>query len=308
MQDDQQQFDALCFLHACGKTSADEAAWMNAMMARHPHWRARFDQERLLVTEARAAESERQLAALPLVSFDQVLAALADGEVPAPQQTALPQAASQPAVSSAAQPTVVPAIEPLASPVAQQSAPPVTQSATQPATQSAMPPETQPATRQAPATQPATQQAPATQPATQRAARSLLARVQAWWRRPLPGGLAYGVMAVLVAGVSVQSWRLEQVGAPDVEAARYRGQAGASTGAAATAQLKVVFDDRASAGAIRLALHRLGLSIVHGPDAQGAYLLSAGQGDAVQAAQQLQATGLVLDALPLPASQAQSPQ
>lgn len=298
MQDDQQQFDALCFLHACGKTSADEAAWMNAMMARHPHWRARFDQERLLVTEARAAESERQLAAPPLVSFDQVLAALADGEASAPQQTALPQAASQPAVSSAAQPTVVPAIEPLASPVAQPSAQPVTQSATQPATQSAMPPETQPATRQV----------PATQPATQRAARSLLARVQAWWRRPLPGGLAYGVMAVLVAGVSVQSWRLAQVGAPDVEAARYRGQAGASTGAAATAQLKVVFDDRASAGAIRLALHRLGLNIVHGPDAQGAYLLSAGQGDAVQAAQQLQATGLVLDALPLPASQAQSPQ
>jgi len=298
MQDDQQQFDALCFLHACGKTSADEAAWMNAMMARHPHWRARFDQERLLVTEARAAESERQLAAPPLVSFDQVLAALADGEASAPQQTALPQAASQPAVSSAAQPTVVPAIEPLASPVAQQSAPPVTQSATQPATQSAMPPETQPAT----------QQAPATQPATQRAARSLLARVQAWWRRPLPGGLAYGVMAVLVTGVSVQSWRLAQVGAPDVEAARYRGQAGASTGAAATAQLKVVFDDRASAGAIRLALHRLGLNIVHGPDAQGAYLLSAGQGDAEQAAQQLQATGLVLDALPLPASQAQSPR
>ena len=157
-------------------------------------------------------------------------------------------------------------------------------------------------------TQPATQQALATQPATQRAAQSLLARVQAWWRRPLPGGLAYGVMAVLVAGVSVQSWRLAQVGPPDVEAARYRGQAGATAGAAATAQLKVVFDDRASAGAIRLALHRLGLNIVHGPDAQGAYLLSAGQGDAVQAAQQLQATGLVLDALPLPASQAQSPQ
>ena len=290
MQDDQQQFDALCFLHACGKTSADEAAWMDAMMARHPHWRARFDQERLLVTEARAAESERQLAAPPLMSFDQVLAALADGEASAPQQTALRQAVSQPAVSSAAQPTVVPAIEPLASPVAQQSAPPVTQSA--------MPPETQPATRQA----------PATQPATQRAAQSLLARVQAWWRRPLPGGLAYGVMAVLVAGVSVQSWRLAQVGAPDVGAARYRGQAGATAGAAATAQLKVVFDDRASAGAIRLALHRLGLNIVHGPDAQGAYLLSAGQGDAVQAAQQLQATGLVLDALPLPASQAQSPQ
>lgn len=276
MQDDQQQFDGLCFLHACGKTSADEAAWMDAMMAPHPHWRARFDQERLLVMEARAAESERQLAAPPLVSFDQVLAALADGEMSAPQQTALPQAASQPlpeavsqpAVSSTAQPTVVPAIEPLASPVAQPSAPPV----------------------------------------TQRATRSLLARVQAWWRRPLPGGLAYGVMAVLVAGVSVQSWRLAQVGAPDVEAARYRGQAGATAGTAATAQLKVVFDDRASAGAIRLALHRLGLSIVHGPDAQGAYLLSAGQGDAVQAAQQLQATGLVLDALPLPASQAQSPQ
>ena len=276
MQDDQQQFDALCFLHACGKTSADEAAWMNAMMARHPHWRARFDQERLLVTEARAAESERQLAAPPLVSFDQVLAALADGEMAAPRQTLLPQAASQPlpeavsqpAVSSTAQPTVVPAIEPLASPVAQPSAPPV----------------------------------------TQRATRSLLARVQAWWRRPLPGGLAYGVMAVLVAGVSVQSWRLAQVGAPDVEAARYRGQAGATAGAAATAQLKVVFDDRASAGAIRLALHRLSLNIVHGPDAQGAYLLSARQGDAAQAAQQLQATGLVLDALPLPASQAQSPQ
>ena len=276
MQDDQQQFDALCFLHACGKTSADEAAWMDAMMARHPHWRARFEQERLLVVEARAAESERQLAAPPLVSFDQVLAALADGEMSAPRQTLLPQAASQPlpeavsqpAVSSTAQPTVVPAIEPLASPVAQPSAPPV----------------------------------------TQRATRSLLARVQAWWRRPLPGGLAYGVMAVLVAGVSVQSWRLAQVGAPDVEAARYRGQAGATAGAAATAQLKVVFDDRASAGAIRLALHRLGLNIVHGPDAQGAYLLSAGQGDAEQAAQQLQATGLVLDALPLPASQAQSPR
>lgn len=298
MQDDQQQFDALCFLHACGKTDQAEAAWMDAMMARHPHWRARFEQERLLVTEARAAESERQLAAPPLVSFEQVLAALADGEVPAPKQTELPQAASQPAVSSTAQPTVVPAIEPLASPVAQQSAQPVTQSATQRTMQSAMPPETQPAT----------QQAPATLPATQRAARSLLARVQAWWRRPLPGGLAYGVMAVLVAGVSVQSWRLAQVGAPDVEAARYRGQAGTTAGAAATAQLKVVFDDRASVGAIRLALNRLGLNIVHGPDAQGAYLLSAGQGDAAQAAQQLQATGLVLDALPLPASQAQSPQ
>lgn len=260
MQDDQQQFDALCFLHACGKTDQAEAAWMNAMMARHPHWRARFDQERLLVTEARAAESERQRASPPLVSFEQVLAALADGEASAPQQTTLRQAASQPAVSSTAQPL----------------APPATQSATQ--------------------------------PATQQASAGLLALLQAWWRRPLPGGLAYGVMAVLVAGVSVQSWRLAQVGAPDVEAARYRGQAGATAGAAATAQLKVVFDDRASAGTIRLALHRLGLNIVHGPDAQGAYLLSAGQGDAVQAAQQLQAAGLVLDALPLPASQAQTRQ
>ena len=37
MQDDQQQFDALCFLHACGKTDQAEAAWMDAMMARHPH-------------------------------------------------------------------------------------------------------------------------------------------------------------------------------------------------------------------------------------------------------------------------------
>jgi len=239
MQDDQQQFDALCFLHACGKTDQAEAAWMDAMMARHPHWRARFDQERLLVTEARAAESERQLAAPPLVSFEQVLAALADGEASAPTQRPVPVDA---------------------------------------------------------------------QPAAQGLLGRLQGRLQAWWRRPLAGGLAYGVMAVLVAGVSVQSWRLAQVGAPDVEAARYRGQAGATAGAAATAQLKVVFDDRASAGAIRLALHRLGLNIVHGPDAQGAYLLSAGHGDAAQAAQQLQATGLVLDALPLPPSQAQSPQ
>jgi len=239
MQDDQQQFDALCFLHACGKTDQAEAAWMDAMMARHPHWRARFEHERLLVTQARAAESERQLAAPPLVSFEQVLAALADGEASAPTQRPVPVDA---------------------------------------------------------------------QPAAQGLLGRLQGRLQAWWRRPLAGGLAYGVMAVLVAGVSVQSWRLAQVGAPDVEAARYRGQAGATAGAAATAQLKVVFDDRASAGAIRLALHRLGLNIVHGPDAQGAYLLSAGHGDAAQAAQQLQATGLVLDALPLPASQAQSPQ
>jgi len=239
MQDDQQQFDALCFLHACGKTDQAEAAWMDAMMARHPHWRARFEHERLLVTQARAAESERQLAAPPLVSFEQVLAALADGEASAPTQRPVPVDA---------------------------------------------------------------------QPAAQGLLGRLQGRLQAWWRRPLAGGLAYGVMAVLVAGVSVQSWRLAQVGAPDVEAARYRGQAGATAGAAATAQLKVVFDDRASAGAIRLALHRLGLNIVHGPDAQGAYLLSAGHGDAAQAAQQLQATGLVLDALPLPPSQAQSPQ
>ena len=239
MQDDQQQFDALCFLHACGKTDQAEAAWMDAMMARHPHWRARFEHERLLVTQARAAESERQLAAPPLVSFEQVLAALADGEASAPTQRPVPVDA---------------------------------------------------------------------QPAAQGLLGRLQGRLQAWWRRPLAGGLAYGVMAVLVAGVSVQSWRLAQVGAPDVEAARYRGQAGATAGAAATAQLKVVFDDRASAGAMRLALHRLGLNIVHGPDAQGAYLLSAGHGDAAQAAQQLQATGLVLDALPLPPSQAQSPQ
>jgi hypothetical protein len=226
MNDERQQFDALSFLYACGKATPEEAAWMEDMMARHPAWREAFEQERLLVRQARIADAELRLAAAPLVSFEDIAAAAAAEE-----------AAARPAPARA-----------------------------KGAAEAGLP-----------------------------------QRLLAWWRRPVRGGMAYGAMAMLALLVSVQTWRLEQGGPGEddgKEGLRYRG--GADLWVAPEAQLKVVFDDRISAGQLRAELARLGLNIVHGPDPQGAYLLSVGDGDAEQAARRLQASGLALDVLPLP--------
>lgn len=217
MNDERRRFDALCFLYACGKVTPDEAAWMEAMMARHPAWRGALDQERLLVDQARAADAERRQAAAPLLSFEAIVAA---------QDAAAPRRAG--------------------------------------------------------------------------AGVTLAQRLLAWWRRPVRGGLAYGAMAMLALAVSVQTWRLERAGPAEGEGDGLRYRGGADLWVAPAAQLKVVFDDRVSAGRLRAELTRLGLNIVHGPDAQGAYLLSVRDGDAGQAARRLQASGLVLDVLPLP--------
>jgi len=220
MNDERRRFDALCFLYACGKVTPEEAAWMEAMMARHPAWRDALDQERLLVDQARAADAERRQAAAPLLSLEAILAA--EDAAAAPGRTG--------AVAGV----------------------------------------------------------------------TLAQRLLAWWRRPVSGGLAYGAMAMLALAVSVQTWRLERTGPAEGEGDGLRYRGGADLWVAPAAQLKVVFDDRVSAGRLRAELSRLGLNIVHGPDAEGAYLLSVGDGDAGQAAQRLRDGGLVLDVLPLP--------
>lgn len=232
MHDDQQQFEAWCFLYACGKTDAVQTAWMDRMLAQHPHWQPLLAAEQALVQAGRAALATEQ-AVQPMLLSDADLLALADSvnrETGTETQTG-------------------------------------------------------------------------GMPTPRRSASGWRARLLAWWQRPLQGGYAYGALAVLVLGISVQTYRIEQQTWPATAGVvQYRSMpAGAAT--AATARMRVLFHDEVNLGRLRAVLAALGLSIVHGPDQHGAYWLAASAADEAAlaaVAKQLQASGLVVDVQVLP--------
>jgi hypothetical protein len=228
MNKERQRFEDLCFIYACGKADAADAAWLEQMLAQHPDWQAILDGERALVQAGRAAQAAQRASQPELLSVADImaLADIANAEADAP-------------------------MEPL-------------------------------------------------RPARAAAAAGWLDRLRGWWQRPLQGGYAYAAMAVLVLAVSVQTYRLEQV-PPD---AVYRSVPAAAAGA----QLRVRFDDRISTGELSIQLSTLGLSIVHGPDRSGAYLIDTGGAEPARAAEQLRAAHLVLDVQLLPPTQQGKPQ
>ncbi|NYE61646.1 hypothetical protein FHW58_002853 [Duganella sp. 1224] len=246
MTKDQQRFDELCFLYACGKADPADAAWIERQLPAHPEWQAALSAERALVQAGRGALAARHAAQAPLLS-DADFMALAE-RVDAERASAAPAPAPEPVPSTA--------------------------TAAAAATPQRRPPS---------------------------AAYRLLAALCAWWQRPMQAGYGYVAMALLVLSISAHTWRLTQ---PAPDAAPYRGVALANT---ASAQLRVQFDDSISAGQLRATLATLGLTIVHGPDHSGAYLLSA-SGSAAVAAQQLQVTRVALDVqLLTPANQGNPP-
>lgn len=222
MSEQRQRFEDLCFVYACGKADAADAAWLEQMLEQHPDWQAVLDGERALVQAGRAAQAAQRARQPELLSVADImaLADIANAEADAPAR--------------------VPA------------------------------------------------------------APGWLDRLRSWWQRPLQGGYAYAAMAVLVLAVSVQTYRLEQAPPQAV----YRSV----PAAAVSAQLRVRFDDRISTGELSMQLSALGLSIVHGPDRSGAYLLDTGGGDPARAAEQLHAAHLVLDVQLLPPSPQGNPQ
>lgn len=121
--------------------------------------------------------------------------------------------------------------------------------------------------------------------------RGALARLAAWWNNFLSPAWASAALALLVLGVGVQTYRLEQVSSAQVDAT-YRGlpqQAGRPL-------LKVVFTDELSMGELRKLLSGMHLDIVSGPDEQGVVWLALSEGSAVQAVENLKKSKAVIDA------------
>lgn len=116
--------------------------------------------------------------------------------------------------------------------------------------------------------------------------------ILAWWRRcwqaRVPAPWLAGVAAVLVASVALQA------SFPgDGAGTAYRG-----TGPELPAgpQIKVVFDDTLSLGALRALLAAQQVRVLRGPDEQGIVWLAATDGDVERALMALRAQPGVLDA------------
>ena len=115
-----------------------------------------------------------------------------------------------------------------------------------------------------------------------------------WWQAPLPAGWAVACMAGLAVLGSVQTYRLDMSRQEIRQDDAYRSLSRATPAALPT--LKVVFDDKISAGDLRALLFELKLDVVRGPDEQGAYWLSVTEGQPEQALEHLRGSKMVLDA------------
>lgn len=82
MTEDRQRFDALRFAYVCGKLDVQEIAWMEAMLAGHPHWQALCDEDRHLVALGRDALAAALAESAPLVPFERIAERLAQARRP----------------------------------------------------------------------------------------------------------------------------------------------------------------------------------------------------------------------------------
>ncbi|MES3024802.1 MAG: hypothetical protein V4857_24800 [Pseudomonadota bacterium] len=120
----------------------------------------------------------------------------------------------------------------------------------------------------------------------------LRARVVQAWRMPPARAWSAGAAAMLVLGLSVQTYRLETVRMGE----RYRGVPDSIDSTQAGRQLlMVVFSDKLNVGELRALLAGSNLDIVGGPDEQGVMWLAVPDGGLEPALASLRANKAVLD-------------